>query len=131
MYTITNIMHKLTTLIQTITMSCNPSIDNLVQSSILEWIPYEQITNIQIDNVYKYTLYDGRIKEMTIMLLLLGSNETCTPTIVSEFARIYSLPTNKYDNDDSQFRRYSKWLKERNEWIKGFTRHEDNYYMVA
>src|SRR5207248_2434601 len=65
------------------------------------------------------------------MLLLLGSIEECTPALVSEFARIYSLPTHKYNNDDSQFRRYSVWLKERNEFIKGFTEYDDNYYMVA
>ena len=65
------------------------------------------------------------------MLLLLGSDETCTPTLVSEFARIYSLPTHKYKNDVSQYRRYSKWLKSRNILVKGFTKSNDNYYMVA
>src|SRR6185369_11806246 len=65
------------------------------------------------------------------MLLLLGSSEECTPTLVSEFARVYSLPTHKYKNNVSQFRRYNKWLKKRNSSIKGFTKYDDNYYMVA
>ena len=75
----------------------NPAIKNLIQSSLesendglrLEWIPYEEI----IDNVYS-------IRHGTIKLLLLGSNEECTPTLVSEFARIYSLPTHMYNNND-------------------------------
>src|SRR5437868_7404816 len=75
--------------------------------------------------------YAIRNNEMTIMLLLLGSNETCTPTLVSEFARIYSLPTHKYNNDVNQFRRYKRWLEIRNRLIKGFTKYDDNYYMVA
>ena len=122
----------------------NPTIDNLVQASLesenkdlrLKWIPYSEITNMQptqSDNVY-YAIrkddYDnGRT---TIMLLLLGSSEECTPTLVSEFARIYSLPTtHKYNNDVNQFRRYSTWLSRRNELIKGFTKYNNNYYMVA
>ena len=123
----------------------NPTIDNLVQSSLenetkylrLEWIPYSDITEIkptQIDNVhyaiYKHMFY-GEVKEMMIILLLLGSDKTCTPTLVSEFARIYSLPTHRYRNDVNRFRRYTKWLKDRNKNIIGFTKYEDNYYMVV
>src|SRR5437868_5618008 len=97
----------------------NPAIDDLIQSSLesehkLEWIPYEKISDIkyihptQIDNVY----YAGQ----RIMLLCLGNNEEeRTPTLVSEFARIYSLPIHKYKNDVSHFRRYSKWLECRNQ----------------
>src|SRR6185436_19559417 len=107
----------------------------------LEWIPYEEITNIKpthIDNVH-YTIYkrtdddddDDDDDETTVMLSLLGNDEICTPTLVSEFARIYSLPTHKYNNDVSQFRRYTTWLTERNELIKGFTKYGDNYYMVV
>ena len=118
----------------------NPAIDNLVQSSLesenkylrLKWIPYSEITNIkptQIDNVYCAV----RNGHAVITLLLLGSDETCTPTLVSEFARIYSLPTHKYKNDVSQYRRYSAWLESRNRCIKGFTKASTNnkYYMVA
>ena len=91
----------------------NPAIDNLVQSSLesenkdlrLKWIPYSEIANMeptQSDNVHhamrKYRLY-GKVDETTIMLLLLGSSEECTPTFVSEFARKYSLPTHKDSND--------------------------------
>ena len=115
----------------------NPAIDNLVQSSLesedkylrLEWIPCSEFINIkptQIDNVY-YASRNG-VKRM---LLCLGNDEICTPTLVSEFARIYSLPTHKYNNDVSQYRRYSRWLKERNSMIKGFTKYDNNYYMVA
>ena len=93
----------------------NPAIDSLVQSSLesekkylrLKWIPYEEFTNIKptpTDAIYYASRKqpDGKVKET--MLLLLGSSEECTPTLVSEFARIYSLPTHKYNNDDvSQF----------------------------
>ena len=92
----------------------NPAIDNLVQSPLgsenedlrLKWIPHKEITNVkptQIDNVYyaihKHMAY-GKVKET---LVLLG-NEQCTQTLVSEFARIYSLPTHKYNNVDNNFR---------------------------
>ena len=40
--------------------------------------------------------------------------------------------THKYDNDVNQFRRYNKWLNERNKLIIGFIRlYDDNYHMVA
>src|SRR5690349_7527786 len=112
----------------------NPAIKNLIQSSLesenkglrLKWIPNSEITDIkstQIDNVYhashKQTYDGGYVNEMVVMLLSLGNAEECTPTFVSEFARIYSLPTHKYNNDESQFRRYKKWLENRNELIKG------------
>ena len=116
----------------------HPVIDDLIATSDnLEWIPYEQITEIkssQIDTVHyairKKTCDDGSVNETMIMLRLIGSHETCTPTFMSEFAREYSLMTHK-DNDVSQFARYSKWLKSRNELIIGFTEHDNTYYMVA
>src|SRR6185312_13146688 len=91
----------------------NRAIDNLVQSSLeseykyltLEWISYEEIAYIeptQVDNVYnatrKYTLGNGEVVESMIMLLCLLNSGECTQTLVSEFARIYSLPTHKYNN---------------------------------
>src|SRR6185436_20279501 len=94
--------------------TCTP-IDNLIQSSLesenndlrLEWIPCSQITNIEsirIDNIYyairKQTEYYNRFQETTIMLLCLGNSKECTPTLVSEFSRIYSLPTHKHKNND-------------------------------
>ena len=117
----------------------NQAIDDLIATSnLLDWIPCSEFTNIeptQIDNVYnatrKYTLDDGKVVESMIMLLCLGNDETCTQTLVSEFARIYSLPTHKYNSVDSQFRRYKKWLDGRNSMIKGFTKYDDKYYMVA
>ena len=119
----------------------NAAIDNLVRSSLesenedlrLEWIPYEEIANMkptQSDNIYnaiRKRRLDTSVYEDKIMLLLLGSDETCTPTLVSEFARTYSLPTHKYKNDVSQYRRYSTWLESRNKLIYGFTKYEDNY----
>jgi len=115
----------------------NPALDELVQSSLesecreLKWIPYSEVIDIRsspIDNVcYARTSYDSKI----ILLVLLGNDETCTPTFVCEFAKVYSLPTHEYNNDDSQFRRYKKWLENRNKLIKGFTKYDDNYYMVA
>src|SRR6185437_4910325 len=127
----------------------NPAIDNLVQSSLesedkrlrLEWIACSEFINIeptQIDNVH-YAIHKrmsyGEVVESTMMLLCLGSDETCTQTLVSDFARIYSLPTHKYNNDVSRFGRFNinnkKWLKRRNKLIKGFTEYNNNYYMVA
>src|SRR5437764_6375280 len=118
----------------------NPAIDSLIQSSLesenedlrLKWIPYEEFTNIKptpTDAIYYASRKqpDGKVKET--MLLLLGSSEECTPTLVSEFARIYSLPTHKDIKDDvNQFRRYTTWLKQRNYMIKGFTKLDGNYY---
>src|SRR6185312_15565400 len=115
----------------------NPAIENLIQSSLesqsVVWIPCSEITDIKptpIDAVH-YAIRKKTFNETLITLVSLGNDEMCTPTLVSEFARIYSLPTYKYDNIDSQFRRYSVWLKERNSMIKGFTKYKDNYYMVA
>src|SRR6185312_16015992 len=123
-------------LIQTMSLTLevvnNPAIKNLIQSSLesenkdlrLEWIPSSEITEIkstQIDNVY-YANHNGGLD---IILIFLGSDEECTP-----MARIYSLPTHEYNNDDSQFRRYKIWLEERNKWIDRFTKYDDNYYMV-
>src|SRR6185369_1760728 len=79
--------------------------------------------------IHKHTLY-GEVKK-TIMLSLLGNSEECTPTLVSEFARIYSLPTHSYNSVDNHFRRYSVWLEHRRKLIHGFTKYNDNYYMVA
>ena len=123
--------------------TCTP-IENLIQSSLspeskhkLEWIPCSQITNIEstrIDNVY-YAIRKWRLviynNEDKMMLLLLGSDVICTPALVSEFAKIYSLPTHQYNKDVNHFKRYSTWLFYRNDMIKGFTKYNDNYYMVA
>src|SRR6185436_7755008 len=117
----------------------NPAIDNLVESSLeskeeqlrLKWISCSDITDIEptpTNAIY----YASRKHELKgTMHLLLGSNEECAPALVSEFARIYSLPTHKYNNVDNNFKRYSKWLENRNELIKGFTKYEDKFYMVA
>ena len=116
----------------------NPAIDSLIQSSLeseyLEWISYEEITDIKptpTDAIYYASRKqpDGKVKET--MLLRLGNSEECTPTLVSEFARIYSLTTHQYKNNDSQYRRYSTWLESRNRLIMGFTKYDDKYYMVA
>src|SRR6185503_1889288 len=107
--------------------TCTP-IDNLIQSSLLpeskhklEWIPCSEIIDIEpteIDNVYyvirKQAGYNDQVKEM---LICLGSSDECTPTLVSEFARIYSLPTHEYKNNVGHFGRYSEWLYRRNQLI--------------
>src|SRR6185295_4735359 len=111
----------------------NPAIDELVQSSLksknenlrLEWIPCSQITNVeptQMDNVYYAIHYYTKI-----VLVFLGNSKECTPIYVSEFSRIYSLPTHQYKNNVGHFRRYSIWLERRNRLIKGFTKNNDNY----
>src|SRR5437763_5904457 len=102
-----------------------PAIDNLVESSLesenkylrLELISCSDITDIEptpTDAIY-YAIRkdddDEEVDEVPITLVFLGSNETCMPTLVSEFARIYSLPTHKYTSVDSCFRRYSEWLE--------------------
>ena len=124
--------------------TCTP-IDNLIQSSQesekeglkLEWIPFSQIIDIKptrIDNVYyaiRKTGYNYQVEETPMMLVCLGNSEECTVTLVSEFARIYSLPTHKHKNIDNSFRRYSTWLEKRNKLIIGFTKYNDKYYMVA
>jgi len=84
------------------------TIDSLIQSSStskLEWIPCSEITDIKstpTDAIYyanrKYERL-GRIKETMIMLLFLGNSEECTPASVSTFTRIYSLPTDEYNNE--------------------------------
>src|SRR6185436_14574368 len=112
--------------------TCTP-IDNLIQSSLspksehkLEWIPCSQIINIeptQMDNVYYAIRKQTGDNDETIMLLCLGSSEECTPERVSEFAKIYSLPTHKYNDNVNRFRRYSKWFKKRNGMIIGFTKY--------
>src|SRR5437763_14219563 len=100
----------------------NPAIDNLVESSLesknerlrLKWIPCFDISDIEptpTNAVY----YASRKHELKgTMHLLLGSSEECSPALVSEFARIYSLPTHKYTNVDNNFKRYFKWLSRRN-----------------
>jgi len=72
---------------------------NIVKS--LNGIPCSQITDIatQIDNVYyasEQTSNNDTVYKTTIMLLLLGKSKECTLALVSEFARIYSLPTHEY-----------------------------------
>ena len=65
----------------------NQAIDDLIAISyLLEWIPYPQISEVkssQIDNVYyvirKQAYDDGRVNEVKIMLLLVGSDEISTP----------------------------------------------------
>ena len=92
--------------------------------------------NYQLKRTMSTTLFTSKRRIMVklrqiIMLSLLGSSEKCTPTLVSESARIYSLPTHKYNHDASQVRRYKEWLRESNNLIKGFTEYDNKYYMVV
>src|SRR5947209_4831284 len=115
----------------------NPAIDKLVQSSsgsenesyTLRWIPCSQITDVESSQVCA-VYYASRYHYNKIILVFLGNSEECTPILVSEFARIYSLPTHER-NSDVKFRRYKRCLEYRNKLIKGFTKYDDNYYMVA
>jgi len=121
--------------------SC-PAIDQLIESSqILDngeayshfrWISSWEFTDMDlIEASTDRTVYYAKLDGMTMMLLLLGNLDKCTPEFVRELARTYSLPTHVYGNSSSNFRRYFKWLKCRNEWIEGFTIIEDNYYLAA
>src|SRR6185369_11590919 len=117
----------------------NPAIDNLVESSLesknedlrLKWISCSDITDMVPTSTNAIYYASRKHKRKGTMHSLLGSSEECTPALVSEFARIYSLPTHKYNNVDNNFKRYSKWLVYRNYRIMGFTKYEDKYYMVA
>ena len=108
----------------------NPAIDNLIQFSLesenkrlsLEWIPCSEITDIKstpIDAVH-YAIRKKTFNETLITLISLGNSEECTPTLVSEFARIYSLPTNKHNNDVNQFERHSDMAYGAQQTNKGF-----------
>src|SRR5690349_281705 len=100
-----------------ILISPSAAINNLLQSAlrdgnfILEWVPYSEISDItptQTDSVY-CAIYK-RINHVrdtnTITLVFLGNSTEITQTFVNKFARIYSLPTHKYNNNVSQYRRY-------------------------
>src|SRR5438128_3414475 len=138
-----------------------PAIDQLVESSktldngesaqksnYLEWIPYSEFTDIELIEhstsnqpthyaTYKqakeYNYYDPLSLYKPVEMLFLGTVDECTQGFITEFAKKHSLPTHKYDKPPNinQFRRYSKWLERRNWKIEGFTKYEDNYYLVA
>ena len=112
----------------------------------LRWISYSELTDIKsiehstgnqptyyatYEQAKKRNYHDTRYK--LVEMLLLGTRDGCTYEFITEFARIHSLPTHKYNKPPNinQFRRYSKWLKRRNKLIKGFTSHNDKYYLVA
>jgi hypothetical protein len=116
-------------------------IDNLIQDSSnndkyhkLEWIPNSKVSKIESIQTFKNQKFSYAVhKKRWVILLLLGNNDKCTPAFVNEFARIHSLPTHGYDNPPiyTEFRRYTKWLDSRNNMIKGFTKYNDDYYLVA
>ena len=100
-------------LIQTMSLTLelvnNPAIKNLIQSSLesenkglrLEWISCSNIIYIeptQIDNVAFAIREEPFYERVRLLLLRLGNTEECTPTFVREFAKIYSLPTYKYND---------------------------------
>jgi len=117
----------------------NIAIDDLIQPSFdeyneLDWIPHSDIAGIkpsQIDNVH-YVVCQPNCEMIT--LVLLRNDEICTSTFVSSPGYIHSQHTSTccaYSKNIDKFRRHSIWLKTRNELIEGFTKYEDNYYMVA
>src|SRR5437870_483461 len=114
-------------------------IDDFIQTSSLDkeyslkWISSEEFVNIESSqNVADQTIYYAQTSfAADMMLLLLGNNKECTPAFMGEFASKYSLPRQSVNTSLPQFRRYAEWLKTRNSLIYGFTKHDDNYYMVA
>src|SRR6185312_5070006 len=99
----------------------------------VKWIPSSDITDIGSSLVGNdQTIYYAvHVAHGDIMLLLLRNSDIRTPAFMNEFARIYSLPTNKYNAQSNDFRRYPIWLERRNKLIYGVTEREDNYYLVA
>jgi hypothetical protein len=115
-------------------------IDDLIQHSkddvyiSLGWITNSTVSNIEsLQTIIGQKFSYARHEKDEAILLLLENNDKCTPAFVKEFARIYSLPTYKYDNKPIhiEFRRYAKWHYFRNRMIKGFIEYNDNYYLVA
>ena len=133
-----------------------PAIDQLIESSkipnsgYLKWIPFSEFTDVESiehstsnqptyyatyeqakeqRDVYGYLISSYKLVEM----LRVGTVDECTQEFIHKFARIHSLPTRKYNNplNMNQFRRFSTWLKSRNEVIEGFTSDNNNYYVVT
>ena len=79
------------TMSSVLVLGAHAAIDSLIQSSLeskhkFEWVSNSDITDIkssQIDNVY-YAIRKRRGYKDKIMLLSLGSNEECTPTLMSD-----------------------------------------------
>ena len=116
------------------TSGCPAAISQLIESSKtldngelvehLKWIPYSEFTNIEsiehsTSNQPTYYATYERAKEQhdylgrllssssyKVEMLLLGTVDECTQEFITEFTRIYSLPTHKYDNPPNivQFR---------------------------
>jgi len=117
----------------------NIAVYSLIQSSLpeeydsLTWVSHFEFTNIKLVQDTTDQIIHCKRGLCKIMLLLLGNDEKCTSELISEFARKYSLPTRKckLDTLPNRFRRYARWLSCRNRMIKGFTKLDNNYYMVA
>src|SRR5438128_2945109 len=114
-----------------------PAIDQLIESSKtldngksaredyhLKWIPYSEFTDIESiehstgNQPTHYATYERAKKQhdyygnlissyKLVEMLLLGTVDECTQEFIQEFARTYSLPTQKYINPSNivQFRR--------------------------
>jgi hypothetical protein len=101
----------------------------------LKWIPSSEFSNMESIK----TFIDQKISHAEhgdwgkVILLLFGSDGKCTRASAEEFSRIYSLSTHNYDNslNSMEFRRYAKWLQSRNGRIRGFTKYNDEYYLVT
>jgi len=118
-----------------------PAIDNCIKRTAADrrpkWIDITDFTAIVSSpksiNGQTVVHVKRANRELTHMLLLLGSAEKCTPEYISEVARVYSLLTKYADIRTtivSHFRRYPIWLESIRE-IEGFTKYHDNYYLVA
>ena len=114
----------------------------VLESNHLQWIPYSEFTDIELTEPSTdkqpthYAMYK-RVKSwnrgVPVEMLRIGTRNECTQEFITEFAKTHSLPTYKYSNPSNinQFRRYSTWLKRRNKLIIGFTRDNNNFYLVA
>jgi len=100
-------------------------------SEYLEWIPYSQFTDIR--PLHNSHIFHASRQAETVMILSLGPIDVCSPEFIHKITTIYSLPTHKYINPSNinLFRRFSIWLEKRNKLIAGFTKNNDNYYLVT
>src|SRR5438128_8641979 len=92
-----------------------PAIDQFIESSSkildngrkvyhLKWIPFSEFTDVDsiehsANNQHThYATYERAKSSKYIEMLPLGTRDKCTQEFITEFARIHSLPTHKYDN---------------------------------
>jgi len=103
-------------------------------SEYLEQIPYSHFADIRpLDDFRIFHATCKQRQAETVMILSLGPIDVCSPEFIRRIATTYSLPTHKYINPSNvnSFKRFSIWLEKRNKLITGFTKDDNNYYLVA